>query len=163
MIWSNPGSDTSAGCSDPRDGHWSERRPLWMDAGLDWRVIAIIFGRVCNCCRDPGFYSIIHLSIFHLINLRLEDYGRVPSPPVQWGCTHEGVAVKAYEQKTGLQVHHSGILLAGKIHSWEHHQMACYLVMMGNLVSWKWNAHTSIVSCMQDNDVHLERVDRRTP
>ena len=41
--------------------------------------------------------------------------------------------------------------------------MACYLVMMGNLVSWKSNAHTSIVSCMHDNDVHLEHVDGRTP
>ena len=85
-----------------------KENPLWMDA-RQWRVTTSNFGRVCNRRRDPGFFP------SSLVKLCLGDYGSILSPPIQWGCTHEGVAIKAYEQKTGLQVHHCGIFF-----SWEN-------------------------------------------
>ena len=86
-----------------------KENPLRMDAG-QWRVTSSNFVRVCNCRRDPaGFFP------SSLVKLCFGDYGSILSPPQQWVCTHEGVAIKEYEQKTGLQVHHCGIFL-----SWEN-------------------------------------------
>lgn len=45
----------------------------------------------------------------------LGDYGSILSAAVQWGCSHEDKAVKAYEETTGREVHQCGIFL-----SWEN-------------------------------------------
>ena len=91
------------------------------------------------------------------------NYWSIPSPPVQQGCTHEGVAIKAYEQKTWLQFHHCGIFF-----SWENSFLGASLdhVLVGDdgeLKSWKWNAHTSIISMLfqmhAEKDFHSELVD----
>ena len=134
-----------------------KENPLWMDA-RQWRVTASNFGRVCNRRRDPGFFP------SSLVKLCLGDYGSILSPPLQWGCTHEGVAIKAYEQKTGLQVHHCGIFL-----SWENSFLGASPdgVLVGDdkefgILEVKCpykHRLNAIPDACKDNNFHLELVD----
>ena len=110
-----------------------------MDA-RQWRVTASNFGRVCNCRRDPGFFPL------SLVKLCLGDYGSILSPPLQWGCTHEGVAIKAYEQKTGLQVHHCGIFL-----SWENSFMRPLRWWASSGIHWLITRNTVLCSTSNQN------------
>ena len=82
--------------------------PLWMDA-RQWRVTACNFGRICKRRHDPGYYPM------SLVKMCLGDYGCILSSAEKWGCSHEGIAVEAYEEKTGRDVLPYGIFL-----SWEN-------------------------------------------
>ena len=71
--------------------------PLWMDA-RQWRITASNFGRVCNRQREPGYYPP------SLLKLIIGDYGQPVSAALEWGSSHENIAIQTYEQKTGQTV-----------------------------------------------------------
>ena len=79
--------------------------PLWMDA-RQWRVTASNFGKVCNRRREPGYYPPF------LLKLLLGDYGSPVSAPLQWGITHEDVALQAYATQMEQQVYPCGIFIS---------------------------------------------------
>ena len=79
--------------------------PLWMDA-RQWRITASNFGRVCNRQREPGYYPP------SLLKLIIGDYGQPVSAALEWGSSHEDIAIQTYEQKTGQTVYPCGFFIS---------------------------------------------------
>ena len=71
---------------------------LWMDA-RQWRITASNFGTEYNCQHKPGHYP------SSLLKLVMGDYGHPVSPALEWGSTHEEIAIRLYEEKFGYAVH----------------------------------------------------------
>ena len=81
--------------------------PLWMDA-RQWRITASNFGKVCNRRRKPGHYP------SSLLKVVMGDYGHPVSPALEWGSTHEEIAIKLYEEKSGHTVNRCGFFVCDK-------------------------------------------------
>ena len=79
--------------------------PLWMDA-RQWQITASNFGRVCSQQREPGYYPPF------LLKLIIGDYGQPASAALEWGSSHEDIAIQTYEQKTGQTVYPCGFFIS---------------------------------------------------
>ena len=78
-----------------------------MDA-RQWRITACNFGKVCNRRRKPGHYP------SSLLKVVMGDYGHPVSPALEWGSTHEEIAIKLYEEKSGHTVNRCGFFVCDK-------------------------------------------------
>ena len=76
--------------------------------GAPWEKRTYV-GKVCNRHREPEYYPPL------LLKLLLGDYGSPVSAPLQWGITHEDVAIQAYatqmEQQVYLMVFSSAVTI----------------------------------------------------
>ena len=79
--------------------------PLRMDT-RQWRIITSNFRRVCNRQREPGYYPP------SLLKLIIGDYGQPVSAALEWGSSHEDIAIQTYEQKTEQTVYPCGFSIS---------------------------------------------------